>query len=98
VRRAGDGRSSFPRASQRRSAPHGVQQTEQNESAEPNDSSVIVRLSNSLTISEIRHLIARLLPRLILTVAFIWDWSRWRREHQVTAAVAHRKIRLNAQL
>jgi predicted transposase YbfD/YdcC len=59
---------------------------------------VIVRLRNKLTISEIRHLIARLLPRPILTVAFIRDWSRWRREHQVTAAVAHRKIRLNAQL
>ena len=30
------------------------------------------------TTSEIRHLIARLLPRPTVTVAFIWAWSRWR--------------------
>lgn len=59
---------------------------------------MITRLRNTLTTAEIRHLIARLLPRPILTAAFIWDWSRWRREHQVAAAVAHRKMRLNMQL
>ena len=59
---------------------------------------MIARLRNTLTTPEIRHLIARLLPRAILTAAFIWDWSRWRRQHQVAAAVAHRKTRLNMQL
>jgi hypothetical protein len=59
---------------------------------------MVNRLRSTLTTAEIRYLIARLLPRPILTVAFIWDWSRWRREHQATAAIAHRKIRLNAQL
>jgi hypothetical protein len=59
---------------------------------------VISRLRNTLSTSEIRHLIARLLLRPILTAAFIWDWSRWRCQHQVSAAIAHRKIRLNAQL
>jgi len=59
---------------------------------------MISRLRNTLTTPEIRHLIARLLPRPILTAAFIWDWSRWRRQHQAAAAFAHRKIRPNMQL
>jgi len=59
---------------------------------------VIFRLRNTLTTSEIRHLIARLLLRPVLTVAFIWSWSRWRRQHQAIAALAHRKARLNVQL
>jgi len=59
---------------------------------------VIFRLRNTLTTSEIRHLIARLLLRPVLTVAFIWDWSRWRCEHQAIAAAAHRKAQLNMQL
>jgi hypothetical protein len=59
---------------------------------------MIARLRNTLTTSEIRHLIARLLPRPILTAAFIWDWSRWRRQHQTAAAVAHRKIHIHMQL
>lgn len=59
---------------------------------------MVNRLRSTLTTAEIRHLIARLMLRPILTVAFIWDWSRWRREHQANAAVAHRKIRLNVQL
>lgn len=78
-----DGCKRFSFAAQRRSAPHGLQKTEQNESAEPTGSSIIARLRTTLTTAEIRHLIARLLPRPILTAAFIWDWSRWRREHQV---------------
>jgi hypothetical protein len=59
---------------------------------------MIARLRNILTTPEIRYLIARLLPRPILTAAFIWDWSRWRRQHQAAAAIAHRKIRHYAQL
>jgi hypothetical protein len=59
---------------------------------------MIIRLRSTLTTPEIRHLIVRLMPRPILTAAFIWDWSRWRRQHQATAAVSHRETRLNAQL
>jgi len=59
---------------------------------------MIARLAQTLTTPELRRLISRLLPRPILTTAFIWDWSRWRREHQVTAAIAHRKAHHNAQL
>jgi len=59
---------------------------------------MIARLRNTLTTPEIRHLIARLSPRPILTAAVIWDWSRWRRQHQAAAAVAHRKARQNTQL
>jgi hypothetical protein len=59
---------------------------------------MIARLAQTLTTPELRRLISRLLPRPILTTAFIWNWSRWRREHQVAAAIAHRKARQNAQL
>jgi len=59
---------------------------------------MIARLRTTLTTPEIRHLIARLLLRPIQTAVFIWDWSRWRREHQVAAAIAHRKIRRYPQL
>ena len=59
---------------------------------------MIVQLRNTMSTPEIRHLIARLLPRAILTAAFIWDWSRWRRQHQVAAALAHRKTSLIMQL
>ncbi|WP_086054473.1 helix-turn-helix domain-containing protein [Pseudoruegeria sp. SK021] len=48
--------------------------------------------------SEIRHLLARLLLRSILAANVIWDWSRWRRAHQLDAARAHRKTRLKIQL
>jgi hypothetical protein len=59
---------------------------------------MIARLRSTLTTPEIRHLIARLLPRPILTAPFIWDWSRWRRQHQAAAAIAHRKTRQYMQL
>ena len=58
----------------------------------------MTRLAKSLTTSEIRHLIARLLLRPVLTTNFIWDWSRWRRAHQLNAARAHRKNRDYMQL
>ncbi len=61
---------------QRKSAPNGFQQTEQNESAELTGSSIIARLRNTLTTSEIRHLTTRPMPRPMLTAGFIWDWSR----------------------
>jgi predicted transposase YbfD/YdcC len=56
------------------------------------------RLETTMTTSELRHLIARLLLRPVLTASAIWDWSRWRRKHQIAAAIAHRNIRLNMQL
>ncbi len=59
---------------------------------------MIARMAQTMTTPELRHLISRLLPRPILTATFIWDWSRWRREHQVAAAIAHRKTRNNTQL
>jgi hypothetical protein len=33
-----------------------------------------------------------------LPTLFIIQWSRWRRHHQSTAAIAHRKMRKNMQL
>ena len=59
---------------------------------------MLTRLDATLTTSELRRLIARLLLRPILTANAIWDWSRWRREHQINAAIAHRKSRLKVQL
>ncbi len=59
---------------------------------------MMARLETSLTTSELRHLIARLLLKPLLTASAVWDWSRWRREHQIAAARAHRKMRLNMQL
>lgn len=59
---------------------------------------MLTRLKATLTTSELRRLIARLILRPILTTSAIWDWSRWRREHQITAALAHRKARFKVQL
>jgi hypothetical protein len=59
---------------------------------------MIARLAKTLTTPEIRHLISHLLPRPLLTAAFFWDWSRWRRQHQLAAAIAHRKTRQHTQL
>lgn len=75
-----------------------IQQIEQNESESRSGWSMLTRLEATLTTSELRRLIARLLLRTILSSRVIWDWSRWRREHQITAALAHRKARLNVQL
>jgi hypothetical protein len=47
---------------------------------------------------EIRHLLERLLFRAKTRPAFVWGWSRWRRNHQTTAARSHRKKRLHMQL
>lgn len=59
---------------------------------------MIHRLERTCSTVEILHLIARLMPPCALSVAFILDWSRWRRRHQLAAAIAHRKIRNNLQL
>jgi hypothetical protein len=59
---------------------------------------MIHRLERACSTPEILHLIARLLPPCTLSAAFILDWSRWRRQHQIAAAIAHRKIRSNVQL
>jgi len=40
---------------------------------------------------EIRSLIANLLLLARAGPAFIWAWSHWRRAHQFTAAICHRK-------
>jgi len=40
---------------------------------------------------EIRSLIAKLLLPARAGPAFIWAWSQWRRAHQLTAAICHRK-------
>ncbi len=50
------------------------------------------------TMPETRRLIARLLMAPRTHPAFVWAWSRWRREHQAAAAISHRKIRHDAQL
>jgi len=40
---------------------------------------------------EIRSLIAKLLLPARAGPAFIWAWSQWRRAHQLTAAIYHRR-------
>ena len=72
-----DGRRCLSGPRHSRSAPRDIRKTERNESAAPNSSGMIARLAQTLTTPELRHLISRLLPRPILTAAFIWNWSRW---------------------
>lgn len=55
-------------------------------------------IARLLTTTEIRALIAKLLLPLRIHPAFVWAWSRWRREHQASAAISHRKKRRNTQL
>lgn len=59
---------------------------------------MIARLTQKLTIPELRRLISRLQSRLTPTAVFIWHWSRWRRQHQIVAAIAHRKTWQHVQL
>jgi hypothetical protein len=59
---------------------------------------MIRRLEQTCSTPEILHLITRLMSQRALSAAFILDWSRWRRQHQLTAAIAHRTIRENTQL
>jgi hypothetical protein len=59
---------------------------------------MIRRLEQTCSTPEILHLITRLMPQHALSAAFILDWSPWRRQHQLTAAIAHRTIRDNMQL
>jgi hypothetical protein len=40
---------------------------------------------------EIRSLIAKLLLPARAGPAFVWAWSHWRRAHQLTAAIYHRR-------
>jgi hypothetical protein len=41
------------------------------------------------TTPEIRSLIAKLVLTIRTHPAFVWAWSRWRREHQAQAALSH---------
>ncbi len=49
------------------------------------------------TTPEIRSLIAKLLLTIRTHPAFVWAWSRWRRDHQAQAAISHRKQRSDKQ-
>jgi hypothetical protein len=51
-----------------------------------------------LTTSELRRLIAQLVLSAYRHPTFVWAWSRWRRRHQTTAALHHRKSRTQMQL
>ncbi|TFL16203.1 hypothetical protein DR046_21120 [Jannaschia formosa] len=44
-----------------------------------------------MSMSELRTLIAKLVIPPRTRAAFIWHWSRWRRQHQTAAAICHRK-------
>ena len=59
---------------------------------------MIARLAQTLTTPEILHLVTRLMPQRVLSVAFVLDWSRWRRQHQLRAAIVHRRTRQYMQL
>jgi hypothetical protein len=52
------------------------------------------------SISEIRHLLSRLVFNAVVPKhGFVWAWSRWRRQHQAAAANAHyRKRSIEPQL
>jgi len=50
-------------------------------------------LSGLPSVPEIRHLLARLLLKPIANMAFVYGWSRWRRNHQAGAAKAHYRQR-----
>jgi hypothetical protein len=51
-----------------------------------------------LTTSELRRLIAHLVLSARHHPAFVWAWSRWRRQHQATAAHCHRQRQTRVQL
>jgi len=48
-------------------------------------------LAGLLTTPEIQRLFAKLLLKRTASAAFVWLWSRWRRDHQARAAISHRK-------
>lgn len=50
------------------------------------------------SVPEIRYVIARLLFRPIGRARFVLAWSRWRRQHQASAADAHRRSQTKIQL
>jgi hypothetical protein len=50
------------------------------------------------SVPEIRTLLARVLFQPIAKLAFVIDWSRWRRHHQARAADAHYRFRQHLQL
>jgi hypothetical protein len=50
------------------------------------------------SVPEIRYLLARLLLRPPVGIAFVFAWSVWRRTHQLNAARAHYKTREKIQL
>lgn len=59
---------------------------------------MIPAFQRSYTTPEIPQLFARIISRHNLRISFIIQWSRWRRQHQFSAATAHRKTRRNVQL
>jgi hypothetical protein len=45
----------------------------------------------SLSVPEVRHLLASLLWRVASDAALVWAWSLWRRGHQAIARACHYK-------
>jgi Transposase DDE domain len=80
-----------------RLAPHGIEQTERNESNAGNRRLTMIGALVP-TVPEIRYLLARLVLRPPLHITFVMAWSLWRRQHQANAAFAHYSRRSNAQL
>lgn len=74
-----------------------MEQTEQNESRHGNRR---LKLLADLvpSVPEIRYLLARILLKPTLDLAFILGWSFWRRRHQNVAAQAHYRKRHKMQL
>ena len=50
----------------------------------------------ALTLSEVQHLLARLMWPLPASVPLVCAWSRWRRIHQYWAGYSHRRRRTKA--
>ncbi|MEF2073868.1 hypothetical protein, partial [Consotaella aegiceratis] len=81
-----------------RTTPQRIRQTERNESNTQERSRMTLALAEPCTTSEILRLVAHLLLRHSWPPIFILAWSRWRRNHQALAALAHQKTRIKVQL
>lgn len=74
-----------------RPSPDRLRQTGQNKSSRRRGMTV------PLATPEIRHLRERRLFRAKTHPAFVWAWTRWRRNHQATTATSHRKKQRDMQ-
>ena len=74
-----------------------MEQTERNESEQPNRR--LIRMAALVpSVPEIRYLLARILIFPPTHKPFVIAWSLWRRRHQATATLSHYRRRPYTQL